>query len=228
MEVKYVRDSAEYATLCRLTYRIARTAVTTTVKDTNPADGKWGVILDIDETTLDNSQYQLERGVYGLGFEEASWADWVQRHAAGTVPGVKDFVKAVRAIHGKVIFISDRYNEYVALDGSKLDLATATRDNLEANDLFVTGDLLCLKTNANDTKASRRKSVVTGSGVCSTGAPLQIVAFVGDQMGDFPQKGEPFTDAGIDQAFGKSFFLLPQPMYGKWTNAVTRTGGAFQ
>jgi 5'-nucleotidase (lipoprotein e(P4) family) len=225
LEVKYVRDSAEYATLSRQIYRMATTAVA----KNHPASGTWGVILDIDETTLDNSQYQMERGIYGLGFDDASWADWVRRSSAGAVPGVKDFLDAVRSSGGKVIFITDRYTEYVALDGSKTDLLKATRDNLTNDGLLVSADLLCLKTSPNDTKAMRRQSAKDGSGICSwSGTPVQIVAFVGDQMTDFPQKGEPFTDAGIDKEFGHSFFLLPQPMYGRWTNGVTRESGAFK
>lgn len=225
LEVKYVRDSAEYATLCRMIYRMATDAVT----KAHPASGTWGVILDVDETTLDNSQYQIERGVYGLGYDDASWANWVQRAEAGTVPGVKDFLDAVRGLGGKVVFITDRYTEYVALDGSKMDLLKATRDNLDHNRLFVSGDLLCLKTNANDSKASRRKSVKEGTGVCSwSGTPVQIVAFAGDQMTDFPAAGEAFGGAGTDKEFGNSFFLLPQPMYGRWTNGVTRLSGAFR
>ncbi|HEV7484860.1 MAG TPA: HAD family acid phosphatase [Thermoanaerobaculia bacterium] len=225
LEVKYVRDSAEYATLSRQVYRMATTAVA----KNHPASGTWGVILDIDETTLDNSQYQLERGIYGIGYDDASWASWVRRGEAGTVPGVKDFLDAVRSSGGRIIFITDRYTEYVALDGSKTDLLKATRDNLTNNGLLASADLLCLKTNPNDTKATRRQSAKDGSGVCSwSGTPVQIVAFVGDQMTDFPQKGEPFTVAGTDKEFGNSFFLLPQPMYGRWTNGVTRESAAFK
>jgi acid phosphatase len=225
LEVKYVRDSAEYATLSRMVYRLAADAVT----KNHPASGTWGVIFDVDETTLDNSQYQLERGIYGLSYDDASWAAWVQRAEAGTVPGVKDFVDAVRALGGRVIFITDRYSEYVALDGSKIDLFKATRDNLDHNHLLVSGDLLCLKMNANDSKAARRKAVKDGNGPCSwNGTPVQIVAFAGDQMTDFPAAGEAFNGAGTDKEFGNSFFLLPQPMYGRWTNGVTRVSGAFK
>jgi len=225
LEVKYVRDSAEYATLSRQVYRMATAAVA----KSHPAAGTWGVILDVDETTLDNSQYQLERGIYGLGYDDASWASWVQRAEARTVPGVKDFLDAVRNSGGKVIFITDRYTEYVALDGSKTDLLKATRDNLANNGLLVSADLLCLKTNPNDSKAARRKSAKDGSGVCSwSGTAVQIVAFAGDQMTDFPQTGEPFAGAGTDKEFGSSFFLLPQPMYGRWTNGVTRESAAFK
>lgn len=225
LEVKYVRDSAEYATLCRMIYRTATGAVT----KTHPASGAWGVILDVDETTLDNSQYQIERAVYGLGYDEASWAGWVGRAEAGTVPGVKDFLDAVRALGGKVVFITDRNTEYVAADGSKADLVKATRDNLDHNHLFASGDLLCLKSGPSDSKALRRKSVQEGTGACSwSGTPVQIIAFAGDQMTDFPSAGEPFPGAGTDKEFGISFFLLPQPMYGRWASSVTRVSGAFK
>jgi|GEM_PF-206412 len=225
LDIKYVRDSAEYATLSRQVYRIATMAVARN----RPASGTWGVILDIDETTLDNSQYQLERGIYGLGYDDASWASWVQRAEARTVPGVKDFLDDVRRSGGRVIFITDRYTEYIGLDGSRADLLKATRDNLTNNGLMVNADLLCLKTNPNDSKAARRQSVKDGSGICSwSGTSVQVVAFVGDQMTDFPQKGELFTAAGMDKEFGNSFFLLPQPMYGRWTNAVTREISAFK
>lgn len=225
LEIKYVRDSAEYATLSRQVYRMATEAVA----KNHPASGAWGVILDVDETTLDNSLYQIERGIYGLGYDDASWATWVARAEAGTVPGVKEFLDSVRAAKGKVIFITDRSTEYVAPDGSKTDLLKATRDNLDHNGLLASGDLVCLKTSSTDTKPLRRKAVSEGTGVCSwSGTPVQIVAFLGDQMTDFPQSGELFNGAGVDKEFGHSFFLLPQPMYGKWTNAVTRQSGAFK
>jgi 5'-nucleotidase (lipoprotein e(P4) family) len=225
LEVKYVRDSAEYATLSRQVYRMATAAVA----KNRPASGTWGVILDVDAPPLDNSQYQLERGVYGLGYDDASWGGWVGRAEARIVPGVKEFLDEVRNSGGRVVFITDRYTEYVALDGSKIDLLKATRDNLANNGLLKNADLLCLKTNPNDAKAARRKSAQEGTGVCSwSGTPVQIVAFVGDQMTDFPQKGEPFAAAGMDKEFGNSFFLLPQPMYGRWTNGVTRESGAFK
>ena len=223
LETKYVRDSAEYATLCREVYRVATNAVTGTTHT-----GTWGVILDVDETTLDNSTYQLERGAYGLSFDDASWSAWIMRKEAGSVPGVESFVNAVRAAGGKVVYITDRNTEYVAPGGQTADLVTATRENLERNRLWNKADLLCLKTGSSDTKAMRRKAVATGAGVCSwSGISVNVVAFVGDQMGDFPAAGEAFTGAGKDDQFGLSFFLLPDPMYGKWTNGVTRVSGSF-
>jgi len=223
LETKYVRDSAEYATLCREVYRAATTAVTGAAHT-----GTWGVILDIDETTLDNSAYQLERGTYGLSFDDASWSAWIVRKEAGSVPGVEDFVNAVRSAGGRVVYITNRNTKYVPPKGQTIDLVTPTRENLERNRLWNKADLLCLMDGEPDTKAVRRKAVATGVGACSwSGVSVNVVAFVGDQMGDFPEAGEPFPGAGTDGQFGRSFFLLPNSMYGKWTNGVTRVSGSF-
>jgi predicted secreted acid phosphatase len=41
-------------------------------------------------------------------------------------------------------------------------------------------------------------------------------------MGDFPSAGESDPDAGKKDAFGRRYFILPNPMYGQWTSRVTR------
>jgi predicted secreted acid phosphatase len=67
--IKYMRDSEEYATLARQTYRLAGEAVTRAAGNAGP----WAVVLDVDETALDNSTYQLERAAYSVPFEPQSW-----------------------------------------------------------------------------------------------------------------------------------------------------------
>ena len=209
LELKYVRDSAEYATLSRLVYRIATDAALARGK---AAKGAWGVVLDVDETTLDNSTYQLERMTYGVPFEDVSWLAWINRSEAGTVPGTAEFLNAVRAAGGKVAFITNRDEK--AREG--------TQRNLLRNGLWSANDLLCLIAD-NYPKSARRKEVAEGTGRCSwPGVKVSVVAFVGDQMGDFPQSGEAFEGAGSDAQFGRTFFLIPNPMYGGWVTSVTR------
>jgi len=209
LDIKYVRDSAEYATLSREVYRDATDAA---LEKGKAAKGAWGVVLDIDETTLDNSTYQLERVAYNLPFEDNSWSAWINRSEAGSVPGVAEFLTAVRNAGGKVAFITNRDEKARA----------GTQKNLERNGLWSNNDLLCLLSDKYP-KSMRRKEVATGSGKCSwTGVKLEVVAFIGDQMGDFPQKDERFTGDGGDEQFGRSFFLIPNPMYGNWVTSVTR------
>jgi 5'-nucleotidase (lipoprotein e(P4) family) len=211
--IKYTRDSEEYAALARQTYRVATDAVQRAVQnDAQSGAGAWAVILDLDETVLDNSTYELERSAYGQPFGEDSWNAWVNRRAAAAVPGVIDFIAAVRKAGGHVAWISDR----------NVSVADATRDNLKSLALWNDDDRLCLQS-ADRAKPVRRAEVAAGNGACAwPGAPVRVVAFLGDQITDFPAKGESFPDAGSDALFGRTNFLLPNAMYGKWTTAVTR------
>ena len=62
-----------------------------------------------------------------------------------------------------------------------------------------------------------------GSGDCAwPNTPMRVLAFVGDQLGDFPEAAEAIPGTGSDDAFGTVCFLLPNPMYGSWTTRVTR------
>ena len=208
--IKYVRDSEEYATLARQVYRMAGEAVE---RDAKAAGGPWAVVLDIDETALDNSIYQLERAAYGQPFEAASWAAWIERREAAAVPGVAGFIQLVRHAGGRVAWISNR----------DAKLAEPTRANLEALGLWDAGDRMCAQNSPQHTKADRRREVVAGQGDCSwLGSPMRILAFVGDQLGDFPSASEQIAGTGVDTAFGRHCFLLPNSMYGGWTSSVTR------
>jgi 5'-nucleotidase (lipoprotein e(P4) family) len=208
--IKYMRDSEEYATLARQVYRTAGEAVTRTKQK---RQGQWAVVLDVDETTLDNSTYQLERAAYGLPYDEGSWGAWVARREAPAVPGVIGFLEVVRRSGGHVAWITNR----------SASLAGPTRDNLKALGVWTDDDRLCPPKNERDPKATRRREVMTGTGDCSwRGTPMSIVAFIGDQLGDFPTAAERIPDTGTDAAFGSTCFLVPNSMYGAWATQVTR------
>ena len=208
--IKYMRDSEEYASLSRQVFRQAAEAVERRAQGL--PSGSWTVVLDIDETALDNSAYQLDRAAYGLPFENASWNAWVLRREAGAVPGVAGFVAAVRRLGGRVAWISNRD----AIVGD------ATRANLRGVGLLADDDRVCLA-EPQRPKAVRRAELVSGKGTCAwNGTPLRVLAFVGDQMGDFPSADEHIADTGTDDAFGRTCFLLPNSMYGDWTARVTR------
>ncbi len=134
LDIKYVRDSDTYAVLTRQVYRSALEAVRSWVADAQ-SSGPWTVVLDVDETTLDNSIYQLELGTYRKDYDEPSWIAWVARREAGVVPGVVEFIAEVRSMGGRVAWISNRF------DVSRED----TRVNLETVGLWDDDDRLCLR-----------------------------------------------------------------------------------
>lgn len=213
LEIKWMRDSEEYATLTREVYRLAERAVTDAARR-QPRGRPWAVVVDVDETTLDNSAYQLERLAYRVPFDSASWNAFDRRSQSGVVPGVADFIAAVRRLGGHVAWITDRWES----------VREPTRANLARHGLWQDDDRLCLLTGEPQyTKATRRAEVAGGTGRCAwEGTPLTILAFFGDQMSDFPAAGESDPDAGSDAAFGARYFILPNAMYGRWTTRVTR------
>ena len=162
------------------------------------SSGNLAVVVDLDETVLNNSLYQVERWKSGLSFTQDSWSDWVKREEAKLVSGAKDFLIAVRKKGVRVIFLSNRMNNNLK----------PTQGNLEALGVLDPSDLFLLRENKSDTKEIRRKEVLEGTGRMKEVGPLKVIGYVGDQMGDFPNDR-------IDD-FGKINFLLPNPMYGKW------------
>jgi len=205
LEIKWVRDSREYQTLAEQIYALAGRTV---AAREDSVHGPWAVVLDVDETALDNSVYQLERAAYDQPFDSASWNAWVRREASPPVPGVLPFIRKVRALGGRVVWITDR--------DTSVDYAT--RANLKKDSLWSDADLLCAKTlDPNPaTKRSRRAELRSGTGRCSwKGTPITVLAYVGDHMADLPDPGE---DGG--PSFAAKAFLLPDPMYGDWERRV--------
>ncbi len=216
LALKYMRDSGEYVALVRMVYGFAAQAVHAAL-DAAPArdDAPPVVVLDIDETALDNSVYQLEREAFRLPFASDSWNAWARREQAGRVPGVAEFLASVRPRGVRVAWISDREAS------PETDLTDPTRRNLAAQGLWDEGDRLCLR-RAGATKRDRREQTRRGQGDCGFGTPARVLAYVGDQLGDFPEDGEEGAGASRAAGFGRAQFLLPNPSYGRWSNSVTR------
>ena len=196
-DIRWIRQSIEYRTLCEQLFRQATVAILRKVKTEKNSDNL-AVVVDLDETVLDNSLYQVERWKAGLSFTQDSWSEWVNREEAGLVPGAKEFLKAVRKKGVRVVFVSNRMNKNLE----------PTRRNLLALEVLAPNDLFLLRLDKDDVKEVRRREVNEGKARMKKVGPLKVVGYVGDQMGDFP--------SGQAKEFGKTSFLLPNPMYGKW------------
>ena len=196
-DIRWIRQSIEYRALCEQLFRQATVAILRKVKTEKNSDNL-AVVVDLDETVLDNSLYQVERWKAGLSFTQDSWSEWVNREEAGLVPGAKEFLKAVRKKGVRVVFVSNRMNKNLE----------PTRRNLLALEVLAPNDLFLLRLDKDDVKEVRRREVKEGKARMKKVGPLNVIGYVGDQMGDFP--------SGQAKEFGKTSFLLPNPMYGKW------------
>jgi 5'-nucleotidase (lipoprotein e(P4) family) len=164
----------------------------------------WAVVMDIDETTLSNVTYQRERAELGTAYSSASWLAWVRRKAATPMPGADTFVARVRALGGKVVFVSNRK------DGSECG---PTAENLAALGIAYDG-MLCRTTTSD--KNPRFEAIEDGT---APGLPaLTTVMYVGDNIQDFPNLSQDLRHeaAGEFSDFGHRFILIANPMYGSW------------
>ena len=117
----WVQTSVEYKALSEQTYRAAADHLDQALKEKNwdalvPEERgnacqpglKPAVVMDVDETVLDNSPYQARLVRDGTDYDEVSWDQWVAEKKAKPLPGVVDFAKAANAKGVTVLYISNR------------------------------------------------------------------------------------------------------------------------
>ena len=189
-DVKWVVNSNEYKKLCKQIYLQATQDISKMF-----IDGQSAIIMDLDETVLDNSQYQIELYEKGDSFSMESWAKWVRRAEADLIPGAKEFFDYIRKMNIQIIFISNRMNERLA----------STIRNMKKLGIYNKQDMYLLRLDKKDKKYIRRNEVYTGTARMDGYGPKNVVAYFGDAMGDFPK----------DDNLGKQY-IFPNPMYGKW------------
>lgn len=173
------------------------------------------IIVDIDETVLDNSPSQVRQIREGRGFDEAHWGEWVNERKAKPLPGAVEFLGAAAKRGVTVFYVSNR-------DAS---LAEATVANLRQAGFPLEDDsqFLGLGTFVEDCeqegseKACRRQLVARGH---------RVLMQFGDQVGDFVQiiantpEGRRAAIAPYQSWIGERWWPLPNPVYGSWEPAL--------
>lgn len=200
--VKWVRSSAEFPAITRQVYRVATQQVLAQA-GALPA-GSWAVILDADETVLDNSEHERRVSLAGTSFSDATWVPWVRERSAPAIPGAVEFIGAVQRAGGRIAIVTNRADS----------LCADTRTNLER--VGVRAEMVLCKSTGGSDKNPRFEMVARGTAPGSSG-PLTVVAWVGDNILDFPgmsQAARNTPDALVP--FGTRWFILPNPMYGSW------------
>ena len=183
---------------------------------TTPLRGlKPAVILDIDETALDNSPFAARMVQGNREYNEADWAAWCREENARALPGAVEFTRFA-AKHGiAVIYISNRAK----------DLDQATLANLRKAGFPVSGpqSFLGLGTvvegceQAGSEKGCRRQLVAQH---------YRVLMQFGDQIGDFVDvlantaDGRRKAVADYLPWIGTRWFVLPNPTYGSWEPAL--------
>jgi 5'-nucleotidase (lipoprotein e(P4) family) len=225
--VAWTQTALEHDLVYQETFRNAQSQLLVALKDKNwdalPREErstpyknlKPAVILDIDETVLDNSPYQARLIRNGGEYNEADWAAWCKEERARALPGAVAFTQFATKHGIAVFYISNRAQ----------DLDAATLSNLRKVGLPVSGPdaLLGLGTilrgceQVGTEKNCRRQLIAQH---------YRVLMQFGDQLGDFVTVLSN-TPAGRTQAMapyadwiGSRWFVLPNPTYGSWEPAL--------
>ena len=184
----WVQSSAEYRASALQTYAIARRALDDALAEASPRPA--AVVLDLDETALDNSRYaarQLRKGeTFTFG---DTWTAWVSESAAAAVPGAAEFLQYARSRGVTPFYVTNRLTIH----------RPATLANLQKLGFPVSEETLLVRDSSSTDKTARRDSIA---------ARYRVLLYLGDALGDFPVGDEP--------QWGTRWFVVPNPIYGSW------------
>lgn len=182
------------------------------------------IILDIDETVLDNSQYQAQLVLDDEQFNPKTWDDWIASESAPAVPGAVDFINSMESLQVDVIYITNRECAVRTDGGLECPQKEDTIDNLQKVGIEdVEPDHVFLKGEQPDwtsEKQSRREIVASNH---------RIIMLFGDNLSDFLPDGsgditsEERTEL-IDEYseyWGRKWFILSNPTYGSWDSILS-------
>jgi acid phosphatase len=217
----WTQRSAEYRASTEQAYRAASRMV-----DQGLADPEWtaapeqeddqgglppAVILDVDETVLDNSPYQARIIVEGKEYPEG-WDAWVRESSAPPVPGAIEFARRAAQRGVTVFYVTNR-------DAA---LEQATERNLESLGFPLAADVDVLlmrgeRDGWGSDKASRRAHVASTH---------RVLILAGDDLNDFISVSRASIEerdrleAEYASHWGVKWIMLPNPIYGSWERAL--------
>lgn len=226
----WIQTSAEYNILADQTYRQAWKHIDDKLAKAKAGYGipsaaieqpgfntnhlPYAVILDIDETILDNSPMSGKLIESRMGYTLENWNGWVEKEKADFIPGAEAFINQARSANVEVLFITNRTEKEEAHTISDLRPLVVNDEQVLAAEEKV--DLAAQPWPSE--KSSRREFAAK---------KYWIVAMVGDDLADFIPKIRTMPpDQRVSEArkyqekFGDQWFLLPNPVYGSWESVL--------
>lgn len=206
----WYQRSSECRALYYQAYNMAKLSLDEQLK-TNKSKKPKAVVVDIDETVLDNSPFETNSIRKGLTYSPKNWKEWVDMAKAQPTPGSLEFLKYAASKGVETFYISNRNAESTGI----------TLKNLQKFGFpFADKDHILLKTDTS-IKTERRAQV---------SKTHEILILAGDVIGDFDEfledRSENYGFGKVDamkNEFGAKFIILPNPRYGSWEHEILKS-----
>ena len=212
MGLLWMRTSAEYRALAYQGYNVAMNAVKMAVTDPSHQRKPLAIVLDADETVVDNTKLMGESIVNGNGrFDAPWWRQAVHQGKSQAMPGAVEFLNEVHKQGVEIFYVSNRY--------APVNLDVTIQNFKELGFPSIDKDHVLLFEKDSD-KQPRFDMIAK---------KYYVVVYMGDNAGDFPigTKGKTLAErnAIIDahkEDFGTIFVVFPNPAYGSWVSALAK------
>lgn len=170
------------------------------------------IIMDIDETILDNSPFEALEATAGGQYDENEWQAWVAKARAPALPGAVEFTKFARSRGVTVFYVTNRASSLKAATRSNLEAAGFPFDT-KIDTLYCRGE----KPSWGPDKTTRRAEIA---------ARYRILLLFGDDLGDFVSGASSSVQHRHElvehyrENWGIKWIVLPNAMYGSWESAL--------
>lgn len=206
MSILWTRASGEIEALRHQAYNTAsdRILLRRALGEISEADA---IVVDIDETVLDSSDFQSRVVLDELAWPE-EWEEYLINDRASAIEGAIEFLNLANSMGIKIFYITNRKEKFS--DATVRNLRELNIPQIEADHLFFrTG---------SRSKSERRKTI---------SAHYNIIMLIGDSLQDFDNIFENESNQEIKEAvasrkydFGRRFIVLPNSIYGNWEDNI--------
>ncbi len=204
--VLWYEHSGEMRALYYQAYNLARFALDENLKGKEKTTKQKAVVMDIDETLLDNSPFEGRMILSGIEYTPSVWKEWLNKGCAKPLPGCLEFLNYAKSKKVEIFYISNR---------AENEMDSTLKNFAKFNFPCADKEHMLFRTDKNSSKETRRRHLLDIN--------YEIVLLCGDNLGDVSAAFDNRqTDARLDSVdkykteFGKRFILIPNPMYGDW------------
>jgi 5'-nucleotidase (lipoprotein e(P4) family) len=209
--VLWTQSSGEKAALSYQAFALARMTLDRDLRMNRHSRTKRAVVVDVDETILDNGRYQAMLVQTRKNYESKTWTEWCNRAEAMALPGAVEFLRYANSRGVRVFYITNR--KEIEKEGTAKNLKDLGFPDVNDATLLIRTDKEGLS------KETRRQAV---------SAKYRIVLLMGDNLNDFAEvfENSKTVESRLDAVarnksqFGTRFIVLPDPMYGDWESAI--------
>ena len=203
----WMQTSAEYRALCYQIFNLAKLNLEKVISE-KKAKKPLAIIVDADETVIDNSAYEGFLVGKDFGYSSATWNKWMDAAEAKAVPGAVEFLNYANQKGVEIFYITNR--RIIGYKGTEKNLKRLGFPNVDEKHLLLRTD--------TRNKQTRRDIVEKD---------YSVVLLMGDNLNDFlnvfaeKSMEERFVETdNLKDIWGTKFIVLPNPLYGEWEGAI--------